>query len=117
MSRFNASNRVTFPSRKLASDLAKTGATVLYEVPSGMSARIESLWICSVHTGSVALELNHTRPGESVGHSNSLLHDLSVASKATTVYDQPILMSAGDRIWILADSADKLCVTLYGVES
>ena len=114
---YNATDRTSVMSRKLASDLATTNAVVLYEVPSGMSARIVSLWISNNHNNAVQVRVFHTRSSESASTSNALLYDTSIAAHITTVYDAPILMAPGDKIWIRAASAAYICVTLYGDET
>jgi hypothetical protein len=99
---------------RLAGDLVKSTETVLYEVPSDSSAQIFAIWVCSVHSGSSALSLNHVRAGQSLSNANALFFELSVSSKTTTIYDGIILMGAGDRIIIKGDANDRICVTLYG---
>jgi hypothetical protein len=114
---YNAMDRTSNMARKLASDIATTNPVVLYEVPTGMSARILSLWISNNHNNAVQLRVFHTRSSESASTSNALLYDTSIAANITTVYDAPILMSPGDKIWIRAASATYVCVTLYGEEA
>jgi hypothetical protein len=104
-------------STKLAADVARTVDTLLYEVPPNMSTRVHALWICAFGTGNHTIRVHHTRSGEAVGGANALLYDFSLASKHTQVYDQPILMSSGDRLWIRSDAADKMTVTVYGDEA
>lgn len=104
-------------SAKLAANSATAGDTVLYEVPSEMSARLHSIWICSYGSGNHTIRLHHTRSSEAVSGSNALLYDAAVSAKTTLVYDQPVLLSSGDRIWIRADTADRICVTIYGDEA
>ena len=90
-------------------------STHLYDVPEGKQATVVSMWIASTDTGAVTVRLHHCRGGESPSTSNALLYDASVAAKTTTVYDQPIYMTEGDRLWISASTADKMCFTIYGV--
>jgi hypothetical protein len=75
------------------------------------------MWIASTHSAAVLIRVHHCRAGETPAISNALLFDVSIAAKTTVVYDAPVLLTAGDRIFLRADSADKLCVTLYGAES
>lgn len=103
--------------RKLASRLAKATASVAYEVPANKSARIDTMFFCSVHTGSATLRVHHLRPDESAATSNAIYYDLSLSAKSTTTVTTPIYMSAGDRILILAGTSDHICVTLYGEEA
>jgi hypothetical protein len=103
-------------SQKLAADVATAGDTVLYEVPSGMRARIHSLWLCAFGSGNHTLRLHHTRSGETVLGANALFYDLAINAKTTQIYDQPIFMMSGDRLWIRSDASDKITVTIYGEE-
>lgn len=104
-------------ARKLSSGLLKAIDAHVYEVPTGRSATINSMWIASTHTGSVSVRVHHTRPGEDASTSNALIYDYSLSSKTTIVYDQLIYLNSGDKIVVRADTADKICVTLYGVEA
>ena len=101
---------------KLAADVARTVDTLLYEVPPGMSTRVHALWLCAFGSGNHTIRVHHTRSGEAVGGANALLYDFALNAKNTQVYDQPILMSSGDRLWIRSDAADKITVTVYGDE-
>jgi len=101
---------------KLAADVATTNNTVLYEVPSGLIARIHSLWFCAFGSGNHTLRLHHTRSGETVLGANALFYDLAINAKTTQIYDQPIFMMSGDRLWIRSDASDKITVTIYGEE-
>lgn len=107
----------SFPTRRLAATLVKAVDAHVYECPAGKSCTIVSFWIASTHSGAVLVRVHHCRAGETPALSNALLYDVSIASKTTTVYDAPIVLSPGDRIFLRADSADKLCVTLYGAEA
>jgi hypothetical protein len=111
-------NDIPLPTaRRLAAGLLKTTDSHIYQVPTGMAATIHSMWIASTHTGSVSVRISHARPSESLSTSNALLYDVTISSKTTTVYDQPMYLTAGDRIMVRADTADKICITIYGVES
>jgi hypothetical protein len=114
---YNTSDRTSQMARKLASDLATTSPTILYEVPSGMSARIVSMWVASNHNNSVAVRVFHTRGSETAGTTNALLYDVSASAHSTVVYDAPILMAPGDRIWVRVATASTVCITLYGEET
>jgi hypothetical protein len=105
------------PTRRLVAALVKTSEHHVYECPASMSCTILSMWIASTHSGAVLIRVHHCRAGETPALSNALLYDASIAAKTTTVYDAPIVMSGGDRIFLRADSTDKLCVTLYGAEA
>jgi len=106
----------TYARRKLGSRLIRTTAVTLYEVPANKVAKIDTLVICSVHSGSATLRVHHLRPDETVATSNALYYDLSVAAKTTTVLTTPIYMTAGDELIIIGGTADHICVTIYGEE-
>lgn len=120
MSNFTAFNAVdyrSFPTRRLVASLVKANDHHVYECPASSTCTILSLWIASTHSGSVLVRVHHCRSGETPSLSNALLYDSSIGAKTTTVYDSPIVLSPGDRIFLRADTADKLCVTLYGSEA
>lgn len=106
-----------YPARRLAARAAQDVPSTLYEAPASRSARIDTIVITSVHSGSEALRVHHVRPGESPSISNALYYDLSVAAKTTTVLDARIYVTPGDKIVIQTTASDHVCVTLYGEEA
>lgn len=106
-----------YPRRRLAARYAKTVASHVYEVPTGMTTRVDTMFFASSHSGSVSLRVHHVRSGEAVDANNALYYDVTISSKTTTVVDATLWMVAGDRIVVQADTADKVAVTLYGEES
>lgn len=120
MTNFTALNPIDYrshPSRKLAAHLAKAAAHHIYECPTDRTATVASMWITNTHSGNETVRVHHCRAGETVAASNALVYDLAVNSKTTTVYDQPIFMVGGDRVWVLASAADRVAITLYGSEA
>lgn len=116
-SQFNSIGYRSDQRRRLASRMPSTTATVIYEVPQGMSARIVKMFLCMTQTGSTTLQLHHVRPGETAGITNALYYDLSLAAKTTTVVDETLYLSGGDKIVAAASAASHICVTLYGEET
>jgi hypothetical protein len=104
------------PVRRLCALTLSTGDRPVYEVPSGKVATVASMWIVNTHTGNVAVRLHHCRAGESPAKSNALIYDMSINSKTTTVYDQPVYLCSGDRLFVRADAADHVSFTVYGSE-
>jgi hypothetical protein len=116
-SQFQPVDARSYVNRRLGAALAKATATTLYEVPADSTARVDTVFITSVHSGNETVRLHHVRPGEDASTSNALYYDLSVAAKATTVlFDAGILMTPGDRLVMVASHADRICVTVYGAE-
>lgn len=113
---FNPIDYRSYPSRRLAAAFAKTTAHQIYECPPDRTTAVASMWIVNTHSGSETVRVHHCRAGESVAASNALVYDLSVNSKTTTVFDQPILMVSGDRLFILASAVDRVAVIVYGGE-
>ena len=113
---YNPTELRSAPMRKLSSVLARTTDTHLYEVAVGMSCTIVSMWITSTDTGAATIRLHHCRGGESTGTSNALFYDATVSAKTTVVYDSPIYLASGDRLWVSASVASKVCFTVYGAE-
>lgn len=116
-SQYNARSWRSYPRRKLASAVMKTTAHQIYEVPNGASVVIECLFITSITSNNTDFRLHHCRAGESPSTANALFYDTTSTGKATTRYDGPIYLVSGDRIWASAASADRMTVTLYGVEA
>ena len=114
---FNAYRRSEQPRRKLVSKSAKSTTTVLYECPAGRSCMIETISMCSVHSGSSTIRLHHVGPTEAEAISNAIYYDLSLSAKTTTVDDSVKYMTAGDRILMQGSTSDHITVTLYGQES
>lgn len=116
-SQFQPLDARAYPRRRLAARYAKLASSHVYEVPSGKSARIDTMFFASAHSGTTLLRVHHVRPGESVGADNALYYDLSIAAKTTTLIDATLWMVAGDRLVVSADSSDKVVVTIYGEET
>ena len=116
-SQFQPLDARAYPRRRLAARYAKTSSNHVYEVPSGATARIDTMFFASAHTGTQLLRVHHVRPGESVGADNALYYDLSIAAKTTTLVDATLWMVAGDRLVVSADHSDRIIVTIYGEES
>ena len=114
---FNPLDYRSYPSRKLSAQFAKATEHHIYECPSDRTATVESMWIVNTHSGNEAVRVHHCRAGENPVASNALVYDLGVNSKTTTVFDQPIFMVGGDRIWVLASASDRVAITLYGSEA
>ena len=116
-SQFQQYDARAYPRRRLSARQAKTSPNHVYEGPSGATARIDTMFFASSHSGTVLLRVHHVRPGESVGADNALYYDLSIAAKTTTLVDATLWMVAGDRLVVSANSADHVVVTIYGEES
>ena len=116
-SQFQPLDHRAYPRRRLAARYAKLASSHVYEVPSGATARIDTMFFASAHSGTTLLRVHHVRPGESVGADNALYYDLSIAAKTTTLVDATLWMVAGDRLVVSADHSDRIIVTIYGEES
>lgn len=116
MTTTNPYSRLSQPRRKLFQGTLTTAAKILYRCPDGKSARIDSIYMTNIHSGSVSVRIHHTLPNEPVADSNALYYDLSCSSKTTTIDDSPKWMTAGETIQALAGSSGHLVVTIYGTE-
>jgi hypothetical protein len=115
-SQFQAIGARSFSKRRLSARMAKTTPGHVYEVPTGATTRIDTMFFASTHSGTVLLRVHHVRPGESAGADNALYYDLSISAKSTTLVSATVWMNSGDRIFVSADAADKVAVTIYGEE-
>lgn len=116
-SQYQPLNARSYPRRRLAARYAKTVSQHVYEVPSGKTARIDTMFFASAHSGTVLLRVHHVRPGESIGADNALYYDLSISAKTTNLISATIWMVGGDQLVVSADSSDKVVVTIYGEET
>lgn len=114
---YNARSYRSYPRRKLASAVMKTAAHQIYEVPNGASVVIECLFITSITSNNTDFRLFHCRAGEAPATANALFYDTTSTGKTTTRLEGPIYLVSGDRIWASAASADRMAVTLYGIEA
>jgi hypothetical protein len=114
---YNSRTWRSYPRRKLASAVAKTFVQQIYEVPNGSSAVIEVLFVTAISSNNTDFRLFHTRPGESPTTANAIFYDTSTTGKTVVRYEGPLYLTSGDRIWMSAANADRITVTLYGVEA
>lgn len=114
---YNARSYRSYPRRKLASAVMKTTAHQIYEVPNGASVVIECLFLTSITSNNTDFRLFHCRAGEAPATSNAVFYDTSSTGKTTTRFEGPIYLVSGDRIWASAANADRVAVTLYGIET
>lgn len=114
---YNARSYRSYPRRKLASAVMKTAAHQIYEVPNGASVVIECVFITSITSNNTDFRLFHCRAGEAPATANALFYDTTSTGKTTTRLEGPIYLVSGDRIWASAASADRMAVTLYGIEA
>lgn len=115
-SQFQPIGHRTYPRRRLGARLAQLTALSVYETPADRTARIDKMFLCSVHTGNATVRVHHLKPGETASTSNALFYDLQLSAKTTQTIDATLWMSPGDKLVIIGGTADHICVTVYGEE-
>ena len=116
-SQYNARSWRSYPRRKLASAVMKTAPHQIYEVPNGAAVVIECLFLTALTSNNTDFRVHHCRAGEATSTSNALFYDVTSSGKTTTRYDGPLYLVSGDRVWVSASSADRVAISLYGVEA
>jgi hypothetical protein len=103
-------------ARKLFSCLISTTARVLYTCPSGRRCRIDAVVFVNIHTGTEKVTLHHVLPNDTPTSCNKLYHELSMSSATTVIDDTPKYLLAGETLVALASTANRIAITVYGVE-
>jgi hypothetical protein len=113
---YNSIQRRDYPNRRLGAASLPTSERVLYECPPGMTATIDSIHVCSTHTGSETFRMWHVRQNEATSLENALFYDYSISAKAYLQEDGVLHMTPGERIVASAANSGRLTMTLYGTE-
>lgn len=113
-SSYNPNSLQTRQSRRIAAVLARTTASVIYEVPVGKIARVTNITICNTSTSRMTIRLHHVGPGESAAASNALFYDLEMAGNTTITDDSIRSLVPGDRLFAQASSASSVAFLVYG---
>lgn len=96
--------------------IAITGSdVVVYTVPDNTVAMLKDFDICNTTAGALTVRVHVIPDGASVGTSNALYYDLSIASKATQSWRGTIVMEAGDTISVKG-SGTGMTITASGTE-
>jgi hypothetical protein len=114
---FNSQQRNGYPIRKLASISCTATEKTLYECPSGRTCEVRHLHFASTHSGSEPVTLWHVRQSEATALSNALFYEYSLSAKAFLSEDAPIYLLPGERLIVKASAADRITVTVYGIET
>ena len=113
---FNVRQRRDYPSRKLASMSCTATERTLYECPSGKTCEIRHMHFTSTHTGSEPVSLWHVKASEATAFSNALFYEYGLSAKAYLSEDAPIFMLPGEKLIAKASAADRITITIYGIE-
>lgn len=101
---------------RIVSVLARTSAVNVYEVPNGSSIKVVSISVCNVGTTTATFRLHIVAPGESAATSNAVYYDIPLRGNATMLDDSIRYINAGDRIVTRSDTANAVCIQIYGEE-
>ena len=113
---YNPIQRRDFPSRRLGGASIPASERVLYECPPGMTTTIDSIHVCSTHTGSETFRMWHVRQNEATSLENVLFYDYSLSAKAYLQEDGVLHMTPGERIVVSAGNSGRLTMSIYGTE-
>lgn len=114
---FNAQQRSGYPARKLASMSCTATERTLYECPSGKTCEIRHVHFTSTHTGSEPVSLWHVKASEATALSNALFYEYALSAKTYLSEDAPIYMLPGEKLIAKASAADRITITIYGIEA
>ncbi len=111
----NALNR-TQPRRRIVAVLARTTTTVVYEVPSGRSLKIESMSMCNTGATTVTVRIHIVVANESASTSNAIYYDTPIRGNVTVLDDSVRHLNSGDRIVLRSDTSSAIALQIHGVE-
>lgn len=116
MSGYNELSRSNIPKRRLAYITPGTTATRLYQCPAGKTARIDSIHVVNIHSGSTDVSIYHVAPGETAGTANAIYYAVTAAKNAVLLDDVVKYLVGGDQLLVSCSSGNHVTVTIYGEE-
>lgn len=110
----NVYERSNSSPRMLFQRIARTVGHMVFESPAQQTVVIDSIWLACSSAGSATIRIHHLAPRATDSQENALAYDLTVPPSSVIVIEGPIYMSAGDILWVKADTATRITVTGYG---
>jgi len=117
------SNRSTV----IAQALLQGSWTTVYTVPINtqtayasrdvISVTISSIVLCNQHTGDLAYHIRFVPKGETAAAKHIVFHTRTLGAKATDIVSLGAGIQSGDMIDMYAATADKISVSIFGIET
>ena len=96
-----------------------TSDTLLYTSPNlpGGRTEVSRIVVANTNDSAITFRLHAVPKGGSVGVSNALFYDVSVAANATVIHDvRGLVLEEGEMLRALQSAASKICLTITGVQ-
>lgn len=97
---------------------AAFSSTAEYTVPTATKTIIDKFTVTNTDSGAVTVTIRIVPSGETEGNQHQIIKDLSTAASATTDISsmQNQVLSAGDKVFVVASLANKLVLRMSGRE-
>jgi len=107
----------TVTPKPLVQGILLTGsAATLYTVPASTTAVIRSLTFCNNDTVARTITLYLVASGDTPADKNTVLREISIASKETLIDDTLRVLLTGDKVSAFADVTGKVSFRTDGSE-
>lgn len=102
--------------KKLAQVQLTAADLQIYIAPASTYTVVTGLYVCNTDTSDRTFQLYQVDAAGSSATTNALYYDYPVATKRTFWLATPIVLEPGQMLRGVASSANKLTVTVFGIE-
>jgi len=114
---YNDFSRSDIPRRRLAYLTPSTATSRLYQCPAGKAARIDSVHVVNIHSGSADFTVHHLAPGETASTGNAIYYQVSISKNVVITDDVVKYLVSGDQLVASCSSGAHVTITVYGEEA
>ncbi len=94
-----------------------TNNTQAYSPATGFIAEITSVFVANTTGSAATFRLYHDNDGTTYSEATALMWDVSVASGASVVVDDPIYLNSASNLAVRSSVGNALTFTVYGIET
>ncbi len=93
----------------------QVATAVLYTVPAGTRSIVKEIILCNTHTVAITVTMNYLKSGGTLA-KGTILSAVSLAAGETKQLSLSSVLDVGDAVKGLASVADKITVSISGIE-
>jgi hypothetical protein len=107
---------MAYQTKAMCQDTYLQAATaVLYTVPAATRSIVKEIILCNTDTNAIAVTMNYLKDGGTLA-KGTILSAVSFAAGETKILSLSSVLNAGDAVKGLAGTADKVTVSISGIE-
>lgn len=104
------------PKRLVAGSALTGSLATYYTAGTGVTAIVKEIVLCNTHTAAITVDVHIIPTGGSGAVANQIFQDLALQAGETKMFSVSEVLTAGYFIQALASTADKVALTVSGVE-